>query len=162
LMITLALVAVIATFAVPSFQTLIANSRLTSYTNNLVGLLNYARAEAIRTGERVVVSPTIGTSWVNGMSVWVDSDGNGSMSASEELRRISSAGGTITASSLDTEGSSVGSLVFTGGGSMITNTSVNDRRGLVLSVCDSRASEDGTEITVTILGRIRGVDFTCN
>jgi len=55
LMIVVALIAIIATVAVPGFRSLIESSRLTSTTNNVIGLLNYARAEAVRRGEPVAL-----------------------------------------------------------------------------------------------------------
>lgn len=55
LIIVLALVAVLATVAVPGFSRLIENNRLTSTTNDMLGLLTYARAEAVRRNGTVEV-----------------------------------------------------------------------------------------------------------
>lgn len=57
LIITIAIAGILATIAVPAFNNSIARSRLTSNTNQLVGALNLARAEAIDRGEQVTVRP---------------------------------------------------------------------------------------------------------
>lgn len=57
LMIVVALVAIVATIAVPSFNRLVESNRLTSTTNDFVGVIQFARSEAIRHGRTVTVSP---------------------------------------------------------------------------------------------------------
>lgn len=59
LLITIALIAVVAGFAVPQFGDMIERNRVTSTTNSVVGLLNYARSEAIRRNVRVSVNFTV-------------------------------------------------------------------------------------------------------
>ena len=149
LMVTVALVGVVAAFAIPSFTTMIANSRLVSTSNDIVGALNYARSEAVKAGRRVIVNPTDGASWANGISVWIDSNSNGSMQDSEELRRTSRAPGTVTITSSS-------NVAFTGGG-LLPGGSV----AVTIQVCDSRTGESGSEITVTLGGGIRSKDYTC-
>lgn len=55
LMITLVVAALLMVWAVPSFERFIDRTTLTSETNNWVGVLNYARNEAITRGQRVTV-----------------------------------------------------------------------------------------------------------
>lgn len=55
LMITILVVAVIATVGVPSFQTLIQNNRVVTQTNELVTALTLARTEAVKRGRNVQV-----------------------------------------------------------------------------------------------------------
>ncbi len=62
LLIAIAIIGILATIGVPAFNSTIANSRLTSSTNLLVGLINYARSEAITLGAQVTVSRN-GNSW---------------------------------------------------------------------------------------------------
>lgn len=91
LMMTVAILSVIAAFAVPSFQTLIMLSRLSSEANELVAALGQARSEAIRMNRRTVlcratlsggqVSTADGCSagdgaW-QGWMVFIDADSNG-------------------------------------------------------------------------------------
>ncbi len=55
LMVVIAIAAVLAGLAVPSFQEMIASSNLTSTTNDLIATLARARSDAIRRGKRVTV-----------------------------------------------------------------------------------------------------------
>ena len=55
LMITISILAILLALAVPSFQSMIASSSLTTTTNDLVNTLAQARSNAIRRGGRVTV-----------------------------------------------------------------------------------------------------------
>jgi type IV fimbrial biogenesis protein FimT len=82
LMVTLALAAIIVTMAIPSFQEVIRNNRLTTQANELVSALNLARSEAIKRGVRVTVCRSSnGTSctgnWEQGWIVYSDINGDG-------------------------------------------------------------------------------------
>ena len=56
LIVTLAILAIIAAFAAPGFSQLIENNRLTSGTNLLLSSINFARSEAIKRGTPVTFS----------------------------------------------------------------------------------------------------------
>jgi type IV fimbrial biogenesis protein FimT len=93
LMITLVLVAILATIGVPNFMNLIANNRLTTQANELVSSLNLARSEAIKRNTRVTVCRSdTGTScsgtWSNGWIVFVDTGAAGSVDAGDEILRV--------------------------------------------------------------------------
>ena len=55
LMVTIAVLAILATVGVPSFQTLVQNNRVVTQTNELVSVLNVARTEAVKRGRPVEV-----------------------------------------------------------------------------------------------------------
>jgi len=55
LIIVVALAAIIMTLAVPSFQHMVANNRITSHTNELVMAINMARSEAVKRNVRVIL-----------------------------------------------------------------------------------------------------------
>lgn len=64
LVIALAILAIIATLALPSFQTMIQNQRLRTATESLLNGLQLARAEAIRRNARVrFVMDAAGPGW---------------------------------------------------------------------------------------------------
>lgn len=72
LMITLAVLAILLSLAVPSFTSVINANRLTAQANELVADLQLARTEAIRRNQRVTVCPSLdnatcaaGGSWAN-------------------------------------------------------------------------------------------------
>lgn len=69
LLVTLAVLAIVMAFAVPSFQQLIANNRLSTEVNTLVSALQLARSEAVKRGTEVSVAATNGTSLVAGYCV---------------------------------------------------------------------------------------------
>ncbi|MBN2690414.1 MAG: prepilin-type N-terminal cleavage/methylation domain-containing protein [Burkholderiaceae bacterium] len=56
LLITLVIAGLLLALAVPSFNRLMASSRLTTQANNAVNLLSYARAEAAKRGVNVQIS----------------------------------------------------------------------------------------------------------
>jgi type IV fimbrial biogenesis protein FimT len=72
LMATLTVAAIILTVGVPSFVSLMQNTRATTHTNALVTALNIARSEATRRGTAVTVcSSTTGTSCAGaGVTDW--------------------------------------------------------------------------------------------
>ena len=81
LMVTLTVAVILMTIAVPSFRDALIRNRLTTYTNDLVGAINYARAEAIKRGQSVTLcksttgsacTTTTGSQWENGWIAFVD------------------------------------------------------------------------------------------
>ncbi|MGA8260299.1 MAG: GspH/FimT family pseudopilin [Arenicellales bacterium] len=66
LMITLVVAALLLTWAVPSFERFIRRTDLTSATNDWVGVLNYARNEAITRGKRVTICRSVNPNACNG------------------------------------------------------------------------------------------------
>ena len=79
LMITIAILAIIAAIAVPEMRQLLVNHRVTSQTNELVAALNFARSEAIKRGDDVMMCAQDGnlvSGWyiIPGVACDADSD----------------------------------------------------------------------------------------
>lgn len=79
LMIVVAIAAILATIAAPSFSDFINNTRLTSMMTQLTGDLSRARSEAIKRNSWVMVcarstNTACGTDWNNGWLVCQDSE----------------------------------------------------------------------------------------
>lgn len=72
LMITVAIMSIMLTVGLPSFQSLIASSRVTSTTNAMVSALQLARSEALRQHKSVVVAHKQSGTWQDGWDVFVD------------------------------------------------------------------------------------------
>lgn len=70
LLITLAVVAIVASLAVPSFQNMIATQRVRSAANDLVTSLNFARSEAVKRNASVTMTPAAG-GWSDGWTIAV-------------------------------------------------------------------------------------------
>jgi type IV fimbrial biogenesis protein FimT len=88
LMVTLAVAAILATLAIPSFWNIIQNNRATTEANELVSALHFARSEAIKRATRVSLCPstnqtgcTGGTDWSDGWIIFVDTAASDSSAA---------------------------------------------------------------------------------
>jgi type IV fimbrial biogenesis protein FimT len=84
LMVTIAIVAILATVAAPSFNEAILSSRLTAFANNFVASAQLARSEAIKRNGTVTLcrsadqeSCATSEGWQQGWIVFQDKDGNG-------------------------------------------------------------------------------------
>ncbi len=91
LMATMAVIAVGASLAIPSFTSMVKSSRLTSSSNDFIAALNGARNEAIRLSQRVVVCHSINGSvcqtgtWADGWIAFVDENNNGQRNGAEKI-----------------------------------------------------------------------------
>lgn len=69
LIVTMAIVAILAAIAMPSFQAFFVSSRAQTQTANFVEALNYARSESVRRAVDVRVRANNGTNWHSGWTV---------------------------------------------------------------------------------------------
>jgi type IV fimbrial biogenesis protein FimT len=101
LMITVAIVSILAGIAVPSFREMLRQNRATSLANDLAGSLNLARSEAIKRGTQVTVcksgnitnaSPTCDatttTTWQNGWLIFEDKSTTGTFDVGDTRLKI--------------------------------------------------------------------------
>ncbi|MGI4849507.1 MAG: GspH/FimT family pseudopilin [Janthinobacterium lividum] len=149
MIITTTIVAILAGVAIPSFSTLIKDSRLTTSTNDLKVDLALARSEASKRGFRVAVCASntgtgcTATAWNLGRIVFVDRDGDGVVDGNDEILRVSSAlpaNNKITASFTNT-----GYIQFRPSG-------LSDSTGN-FALCDDRAGKFGRTIAINSVGR---------
>jgi type IV fimbrial biogenesis protein FimT len=142
LMVTLAIAAILATIAVPSFQTMINNNRLTSQANEFISALNYARSEAVKRGTSVILTANTSGSWEDG---WVVSSGG------TDIRNYDSFDGNSTLAN-----SGVATVTYKATG-FISVTS-----DLSFKLCDDRTGETGREIQISVTGRVSVSNYTCS
>lgn len=99
LMVTLAIMAIVTTIALPSFRDTIQRNRVVTANNEVVGGISLARTEAIRTARGGGICganadgtdcATSGTTWSNGWIVWADADATLGFNAGTDtiVRRI--------------------------------------------------------------------------
>jgi len=100
LMVTLTIMGILFAIGVPSYRNVTKSNRLSAEINGLLGDLQFARSEAIREGQQVSVCvpttnppPTAGatcsaagTDWKGGWVVWVDFNGDATITPNEVLR----------------------------------------------------------------------------
>lgn len=86
---------ILATIAIPSLQSILANARLTTATNTLLAALATTRSEAIKRGQRVVLCPSSdyqscadASDWHVGYVLYVDNNNNGSLDPGEPVLRV--------------------------------------------------------------------------
>ena len=157
LMITLALVAILATVGVPSFTNFIANNRLTVQANELVSALNLARSESVKRNTRVTVcrsanGTACGGTWNNGWIAFVDSGTVGSVDGTDEVLRVWNSGGS--SATLTADPTTVNAVQFQGIG---LTTSVT------FTLTDSHCSGDQRRlVNVAPSGRISTTRASCS
>lgn len=149
LMITLAILGIMAVFALPGIGELMRNNRIATQTNDIMSSLAYARAEAMRRGARMTVCPsengadcTGGTDWSVGLMVFADTNRNGTNDPGEEVLRVLpqlSGGNTLVPSGINSFLQFRGSGVATPMGS--------------LKLCDDRP-DHGRSIAIASSGSI--------
>lgn len=96
LMVTIAIAAILLAVAVPQLRRQIEQSQFTNTSNELLGALNFARAEALRRVRPVTIAPITGVSWNTGWQMFLDVNRNGAIDGAEVLKR----GNAITAAQL--------------------------------------------------------------
>jgi type IV fimbrial biogenesis protein FimT len=94
-MVTVTIMAVLLTLAMPSYRSSIESNQRTTYANQLVEDLNLARSEAIKRNTTVTVCPstdgsscTGGRSWSGGWLVFVDKDSSRDVNNGETVLRV--------------------------------------------------------------------------
>jgi type IV fimbrial biogenesis protein FimT len=83
LLIVVAIISMTMAIGLPSFQSIIASSRLTSAANAMVSALQLARTEALRQQKSVVVRKK-NTKWEDGWNVFVDLNDNNTQEVNEK------------------------------------------------------------------------------
>lgn len=159
LLITVGVIAIVMSTAVPSVNSSIKNSRLATHLNNVVADLHFARSEAAKRDVRVILcrsanpnnaNPTCsGTNniWTTGYIIFADdgSYANNWYDAGTDtlLRRGQAAGSGVK---LRTNAIWNHYLEFNPDGSL------NETGTALMSICDDRGKDDGKQIAVALNG----------
>ncbi len=157
LMVTLVVLGILVSIALPSFSGLIKNERLTTQANDLLSDLAFARTEAMRRGGRVTVCPSAdqascGTDWAAGRLIFADLDRDTEVTAGDEILRsriaLSGENSLVYSSALAQR------IQFRGSGlpndQLISGTTLKES----FKLCDASAANLGRLITITTLGTV--------
>lgn len=75
MMVVVSLLAIMLAIAVPNFTQMVASDRVKTAANELYGLLQYARGEAVGRGQRVTISASTSDTWAETLDVIALKDG---------------------------------------------------------------------------------------
>jgi len=167
-MFVLAIVAIALGIGVPAFTTMLANTRMTEATNDLVSSLQAARSEAIKRQVTVTFCPTAAGdgpclndgSPASGWTVFVDRNGDAAIGADDVvLQRHAALAPQLRGGLRINPAGAPGYIVFNGSGAVGTTAlpdSVTD-----IQLCDGRGDIDtgggvaaGRWIQILPIGRI--------
>jgi len=161
LMITIAIVAVIAMIGIPAMGDFILNNRIRSQSGDLMAQLSQARSEAMRTASRVTICPgtsgsgCAGSAWENGWVAFIDTNSDTALDLDPDSDET-----VISVSAALDGNNTLRSAVFStfisfrhDGGS--ANISGAGQAGS-FALCDSRGfGNDARAIVITVAGRIK-------
>lgn len=161
LLMAVIIIGILSSLAMPGFQYLIKQNRITTASNSLAGAISYARTEAVKRGNSVHFGAAAGAhvsvtaaeaanlAWV----VWVDADGDNNWDSGEELRLWQAVNSNITVKVSNNSAVFNNFFVFNSSGTV--NNADN------FTVCDDRASETGRQTELFVSGLFSSVSFNC-
>ena len=156
LMITIAIVAVIAMIGIPAMGDFILNNRIRSQSGDLMLQLAHARSEAMRTASRVTICPgtsggCAGSAWESGWVAFTDTNANTALDSGETIISVSAAldgNNTLRSAAFSTY------ISFRHDGGSVDISGVGQAGSF--SLCDSRGfGTDARAIVITVTGRIK-------
>jgi type IV fimbrial biogenesis protein FimT len=145
LMITLAIAAILASIAAPSFTDTIKNSRLNTQYNELLTEITLAKSEAIKRGVSVKIQNNAGTtnnSWSTGWTVYQDLDNDNTVDAGEEIRVSSAVKSGVT-------------IKYNNGGLLVYKSDGTGSPNGTFSICDDRGTSQAKSLVINTIGRVR-------
>lgn len=147
LLIVIAIIALIASYGIPKFDSLMQGGRLSTQVNELQGLMQLARSEAAtnRVVTRVCGSTDQATcntnNWEGGAILFRDRDGNGSASAAELVRVMPAVTNGNTIRGVN------GAISFLADGTLTA--------AAMLRICDSRGVDSSRQVRLNTAGQSR-------
>lgn len=158
LMVTITIAGILMGVAVPSFTSIIDSNRLTTYANDLVTALNYARSEAIKRNLRVSlckstngVSCTTINNWAQGWIIFTDQNKNATYdSSTETLLRVQTYKANTTTMVGETPVANYISYIAIGQSQLSTGAF----QAGTIKICDERTGNVGINIAINSTGRV--------
>ncbi|GAA3569887.1 GspH/FimT family pseudopilin [Marinobacter xestospongiae] len=171
LVVTVAIVAIAATLAVPAMSNMILVNTTNSRFNELQGMIALARSEAVKTPTApILLCPTTDQSSCSGARTWEqgwlvarDTNANGAVDAGENVLKLSEAlpgGRTLRVRVGQNANYDATALTFGGGGAVVTPAGSTP---VTFRLCDSRGYSEALGVVVAVSGQIRAaVDSNSN
>lgn len=159
LLMTLAVMAILVTFAVPSFSAMLGSSKLTAASNTLLSSMHLARSEAIKRNSRVAlcktadgVSCAFAGGWEQGWIVFHDNNNSGDRDSGEPIiQRIQPLTGGLRLTGNSNVANYV-SFLSTGATKMVAG----GFQAGTLTVCNQSATRsEARQIVLNAVGRPR-------
>ena len=151
LTVVVAIAGILATVALPSFQTAIKNNTVGSYRDAFATAVKIARSEAINTQSFVTICPSnnqagCSGNWANGWIVFADADGSGTRDIANE--RL-----------IDTNSGNTNIRITTGLARTVITfaaTGLNVGNAETISFCDIQTTSniDGRSVVLTVTGSL--------
>ncbi|MCW8879172.1 MAG: GspH/FimT family pseudopilin [Kangiellaceae bacterium] len=146
LLFAIAMVGILAALALPAFDGSVSRARITSNTNQMVGAINLARAEAVDRGVIVAVRPVTG-----GWEVVADPSGT-----AEQIRIFQPSSNNVN---ITTTPSSLAGIFFNSNGfrqTSATNTATPSAANLLMN--DTEDTSIQRRVCVSISGSVTTTD----
>lgn len=161
LMIAVAVLAVLAALAVPSFQYVNNASRLSGMANELVASLQVARSEAIRRGVRTVICPSTdgvaciaGSDWSAGWMLFFDDNRNNTPDAGETVLRYVLGRAPLL---INTSGNIGARLTFRADGRAYTNAGALLQAQIGVCIATTKPAENQRNVSIDFGSRFNVV-----
>ena len=170
LMVTVAIIGILAAIALPSYQALIINSRMTTQANEFLTTLEFTRSEAVKRNTRVsmcksdngtscLINPATDAtaSWQPGWLVFVDGGAAGNIDGADTILKVHGAltGGSTLVGNLP----NFVSYVSTGQAQQADGS----MQGGTFTLCSSNTAMAGRSIVLTTgTSRARITQATCS
>ena len=160
LMVTIAILGILITVAIPSYQSMVLGNRITAQANQVITALNYARSEAVKRGAPATVCATNGgaacavsADWSTGWLVFADVNNDGTVNNGEAVLRVWPAlntGNTLKKTGLQTR---------------VTFAATGFAAGYMttFNLCDKNGAAGSRTITINAMGRsyVKKGNATC-
>lgn len=154
LVVVMAIAAILATLAFPSFRTLMQNQRLGTQANEFIADLNFARSEAVK---RVAVAGVCvstdgatctGGSWAAGRIIFADVNSDGGWDGGDLVLRVRD-GLTGNNSLVPNAAFASNAVLFSPRGTLVAGGTVT------FALCDNRGASYGKAIVINAAGQAR-------
>ena len=160
LMVTMAVIAIVATIAVPAMSDMITRSRTTATFNELQGLISYARSESAKTPGNSILLCASGNgtgctgqqNWNVGWLIARDINGDGDVDGGDTVLKVI---GPL-ASGLSLEVKSAASTTFaTSALSLTRNGAPDGGNPVTFKLCDAFGASEARGVIMTVSGQVR-------